>query len=64
MKDGQEIKNRVAELNNLIQETLWPQYMVIDEKIGEIVKELEELQKQCPHYFVEGQCEYCGITNE
>lgn len=62
MKDKQKIKNRIAELNAKIEEVLYPQFMVLNEEIVQAVKEIEDIQKECDHEFVDGECVICGRT--
>ena len=36
-----------------------PTTFVLNPRIGEINKEIKELQAQCQHNFVNGVCEFC-----
>jgi hypothetical protein len=54
-----EIKKKIDENNNLIQMLFEPNRFVLNNKIRDLLKENEDLQKQCTHNFVDGYCEYC-----
>ena len=54
-----EIKKKIDENNNLIQMLFEPNRFVLNNKIRDLLKENEDLQKQCTHSFVDGYCEYC-----
>lgn len=54
-----EIKKKIDENNNLIQMLFEPNRFTLNNKVRDLLKENEELQKQCTHSFVGGYCEYC-----
>ena len=61
-----EIKKRIDELSIEIEQLIDPTTFVLNPRIGEINKEIKELQAQCKHNFVNGICKYCyrGDCNE
>jgi hypothetical protein len=54
-----EIKQRIDTNNKIIQEAFSPNQFVLNNVIKDLLKENEDLQKQCTHNFVDGYCEYC-----
>ena len=36
-----------------------PNQFVLNNTVRDLLKENENLQKQCPHHFVNGYCEFC-----
>ena len=63
---SQEIKKRIDELSLEAETLMDPTTFVLNPRIGEINKEIIELQSKCKHNFVNGVCEYCyrGDSNE
>lgn len=59
MLSGVEIKERIDINNKIIESLLTPNKFTLNNTIAELLKENEELQKQCNHNFVDGYCEYC-----
>ena len=56
---SQEIKKRIDELSLEVEQLMDPTTFVLNPRIGEIDKEIKELQAQCQHNFVDGVCEFC-----
>jgi hypothetical protein len=56
-----EIKQRIDINNKIIQEAFTPNQFTLNNVIRNLLKENENLQKQCTHSFVDGYCEYCYI---
>ena len=54
-----EIHNKIKYNNERIQELFNPSQFVLNNMVKDLLKENESLQKQCPHCFVDGYCEYC-----
>ena len=54
-----EIKQRIDTNNKVIQEAFSPNQFVLNNVIKDLLKENEDLQKQCTHSFVNGYCEDC-----
>lgn len=54
-----EIKQRIDTNNKIIQDAFSPNQFVLNNIIKDLLKENEDLQKQCTHNFVDGYCEYC-----
>ena len=63
---SQEIKKRIDELSLEAEQLMDPTTFVLNPRIGEINKEIHQLQAQCKHNFVNGTCEFCyrGDSNE
>lgn len=63
---SKEIKNRIDELTAEAEALLDPSTFVLNPRIEEINQEIEKLQAQCKHNFVNGICEYCsrGACND
>lgn len=54
-----EIHEKIEFNNKLIQDMFNPNQFVLNNTIKDLLKENENLQKQCPHSFVNGYCEFC-----
>ncbi len=63
---SKEIKMKIDALNQEAEQLMDPTTFVLNPRIGEISREITELQKQCTHNFVNGICEFCyrGDCNE
>lgn len=56
---SKEIKEKIDKLMAESEKLLDPATFVLNPRIGEIDREITELQKQCKHNFVNGICEFC-----
>ena len=56
---GLQIKAAIDQLNSLMETLLNPSVFTVNNEVIALTKEIETLQNQCPHSFVEGYCEYC-----
>ena len=56
---SQDIKKRIDELSLEVEQLMDPTTFVLNPRIGEIDKEIKELQAQCQHSFVDGVCKFC-----
>ena len=56
---SKEIKKKIDELSLEIEKLMDPTTFVLNPRIGEIDKEIRELQAKCQHNFVDGICEFC-----
>ena len=56
---SKEIKKRIDELSLEAEQLMDPTTFVLNARIGEIDKEIKELQAQCQHNFIDGICEFC-----
>ena len=56
---SKEIKITIDELNAEFEEIITPGIFTLNKRIGEIKKEIEFLQNQCQHNYVNGICEFC-----
>ena len=61
---SEEIRNKIKEINNELNVSLDPSQFVLNPRIGELLQELENLQRQCEHHFIDGTCEFCGMAEE
>ena len=49
-----EIHEKIKFNNKLIQDMFNPNQFVLNNAVRDLLKENENLQKQCPHHFVNG----------
>ena len=56
---SKEIKARVSQLTEELNRVITPGIFTLNGRVGEILDELESLQKRCNHNFVNGICEFC-----
>ena len=56
-----EIKEKIDQNNKIIETLFSPNIFTLNNAVSELLKENDELQKQCTHSFVEGYCEYCYL---
>lgn len=61
---GKEIKNLIDEKNEEIHNLLNPNIFILNNFVRDLMEEIGELQKQCPHHYVDGYCEYCNSREE
>ena len=57
---GSEIFSLVTVKRALLEDLIDPTSFVLNPEIENVRKEIEELQKNCPHEFINGECKYCG----
>lgn len=57
---GSEIFSLVTAKRALLEDLIDPTSFVLNPEIENVRKEIEELQKNCPHEFINGECKYCG----
>lgn len=57
---GLEIFSLVTIKRALLEDLIDPTSFVLNPEVENVRKEIEELQKNCPHEFVDGECKYCG----
>lgn len=59
--DGNEIRERIEALNDIIVKELNPSFFTLNKKIEEARMEIEKLRTICDHMYDESQhCIYCG----
>ena len=56
---SREIKDKIDALRLELEEALAPGMFTLNPKVVRINKEIEALQNNCNHHFIEGQCEFC-----
>ena len=54
-----EIHDKIIANNKIIQDAFTPNQFVLNNIVRDLLKENESLQKQCPHHFTDGYCDYC-----
>ena len=54
-----EIHNKIDANNKIIESVFSPNIFTLNNTVKDLLKENEELQKQCTHEFQEGYCIYC-----
>lgn len=59
-----EIHERIERNNKIIEDCFSPNVFTLNNTIRDLLKENEELQKQCSHQFEEGYCIYCYKEQE
>ena len=59
-----EIKEKIDLNNSIIEKLLNPNQFTLNNTIKDLLKENDELQKQCTHNFVDGYCEYCYMEEQ
>lgn len=61
-------RTRINELNEQIENLLSPNIFILNNSVLQIQKEIDQLQQDCNHHFVDGFCEICykmeDTTNE
>jgi hypothetical protein len=61
---GPEIFTKIQVKKALIEDLIDPTAFVLNPEIAALEEEINELQNQCNHNYVEGVCEYCGKEEE
>ena len=61
---SEEIRFKIAQLNDELDSILDPSSFVLNPRVNEIFAEIAELQEECEHNFVNGECEFCGMYEE
>ena len=59
MLTGEQIKTLIEANNQKIEEIMKPNQFVLNNMIKELLEDNARLQKQCPHDFEEGYCNFC-----
>ena len=55
-----KIYSRIVDIRREILENIDPSQMELNQKVSQLYKEWDELQKQCEHVIVNGKCTVCG----
>lgn len=61
---GLEIRKRIDECNEKIEEVFNPTQFVLNSETVELMEEIAKLQLQCEHNFVDGVCEFCDMEED
>lgn len=56
---GLDIKYRIDLNNQLIEQAMKPNQFTLNNTVMNLMLEIDELQKICPHEYDEGYCIYC-----
>lgn len=56
---GLKIKEKIDSNNKIIESILTPNQFTLNNTVKELLKENDELQAQCEHFFENGYCVYC-----
>ena len=56
---GKDIKMQIDYNNQMIESLLSPNKFTLNNTVAQLLKENDELQKQCEHNFQDGYCIYC-----
>lgn len=56
---GKDIKMQIDYNNQIIEGLLSPNKFTLNNTVAQLLKENEELQKQCEHNYQNGYCIYC-----
>lgn len=64
LKKNIEIFNKIEENNKLIAQVLSPNLWVLNNTVADLIKENEQLQKECTHKFEDGFCVFCYKAEE
>lgn len=58
--NGAEIFTRITVKRAALEDLIDPTTFVLNPEAQKIMNEIYELQTECPHEFVNGECKYCG----
>lgn len=58
--NGFEIFTAISAKKKEIEDIFDPTTFVLNPRVQELEKEINELQNDCPHNYVDGVCEFCG----
>lgn len=56
---NEEIKEKIDFNNMLLESILTPNKFTLNNTVADLLRENDELQKQCTHKFEDGYCIYC-----
>lgn len=56
---GEEIRERIIANNIKISELVDPTTFVLSPEIASLIKENQDLRKQCVHVYENGRCIFC-----
>ena len=61
---GLEVFNRINQKKEEIEHLINPGLFILNKRIAEIYKEIDNLQNECEHEFKDGVCRFCGIEEK
>lgn len=56
---GLKIKEQIDANNKLIEDMMTPNIFTLNNIVSDLLKENDELSKQCSHEYEDGYCIYC-----
>ena len=62
--DGLTVFTKVEQKRKRLEDIFDPTTFVLNKEAEQLQQEIAELQKQCPHIYVDGVCKYCGKEEE
>ena len=57
---GIEIFSAVSKRKQEIESIFDPTTFVLNPRVQELEREINELQEECPHRYTNGICDFCG----
>ena len=57
---GIEIQTKIKELNDEIRRKIDVSTFVLNREVANLRAEIDALQDECPHEYVDDHCIYCG----
>lgn len=57
---GDECKELITHYNQELESVIDPAQYVLNPLARQLINAIRQLQSECPHHFINGQCEYCG----
>lgn len=60
--NGEQVRELILFNNKKIEELLDPSTFVLKPEVEQLLKKNEQLRKECPHVYQNGECIYCGTT--
>lgn len=63
-KTGPEIRDEIAQRNEIIDTCMRVNQFVLNSAVYSVMREIMELQKECPHEFQNGKCIFCNQEEE
>jgi hypothetical protein len=62
--NGEEIYTLMTVKRAALEDLIDPATFVLNPEAQKLMNEITELQSECPHKFVDGECKYCGKEEE
>lgn len=62
--NGEEIYTLMTVKRAALEDLIDPATFVLNPEAQKLMNEITELQSECPHEYVNGECKYCGKEEE